>query len=76
MTLLYMIGTASVTKENDNNADGTARPLTADTGSSPPVNSTPEQGLEMMGAFCRIRDLAVRKALIKIASDLADRARD
>ena len=38
------------------------------------VYSTPEEGMEMMSAFARIRDTAARKALIKIASDLANGA--
>ncbi len=52
--------------------EGRSRPSMADAGSSQPIYATPVEGIEMMSAFARIRDPALRKALIKIASDLAN----
>jgi hypothetical protein len=56
---------------NDSEPEGTSPPPTGDADSQP-VHSTPGEGLEMMGAFARIRSPAIRAALIELASRLAN----
>ena len=59
-----------MTGHNDNEPDAASPPQKggADTQS---VHSTPEEGIELLGAFARIRNPAVRAALIELASRLA-----
>ncbi len=63
-----------MTGKNDNEPECAFRPPTADANPSEPVFSTPEEGIAMMRVFSRIRNPAVREALIELASRLASDA--
>lgn len=60
-----------MTGHNDNEPEGASPPPKGGANSSQPIYSTPEEGLEMMGAFARIRNPAIRAALIELVSRLA-----
>ena len=60
-----------MTAEDDNQPEVGSRGLTADLDSSQPVYATPEEGFDLLRAFTRIRNPAIRAALIEFASQLA-----
>ncbi len=60
-----------MTRDNDNQPEDATRPLPADAGSSQSIYSTPEEGIELISAFARIRNPAIRAALIELVSRLA-----
>ncbi len=62
--------------ENDGRRKFETPPLTDDVDSSQPVYSTPEEGFDLLRAFTRIRNPAIRAALIELASRLASAGSD
>ncbi len=60
-----------VTGKKDNKLESAFGPATAHEVRSQPVFSAPEEGFVLMRAFTRIRNPAVREALIELVSRLA-----